>query len=267
MSIQTFPLATVKKIRQYIKTMLAVPDSENHPKEWISLEELDDLPEPESLDQLGDLFKFSSDIDAQIPESNTARSWFISTVNPGSVFSKLPGLKLKSGWRLVSYLYRQQDNGVGITWAVPEALSTTAELENALVDSGDDLNPPHPVGALPNFMEALEGDRSPRSFLIASLLRRELEEFGCLGKNCQWSNHRLIDQAPVQVKWQWKTSTAPKDLYPKVLVLADGKVAVEFFTLQVIKPVVIYRHLDRYPASGYNAQKVDKAVAMPTAKK
>ncbi len=266
MSIQTFPLATVKKIRQYIKNMLVVPDSENHPKGWVSFEEVDDLPEPESLEQLGDLFKFSSPLDAQMPAPNTAGSWFISTVNPGSVFGKLPGLKLKSGWRLVSYLYRQQDNGVGITWAVPEAMSTTAELENALADSSDDLNPPHPAAALPDFMEALEGDRSPRSFLIASLLRRELEEFGRLGKNCRWSNHRLINEIPAQVKWQWKTSSAPKDLSTKVQVLPDGKVAVEFFTLQVTQPVVICCHMERYPASGYNAKYVDQPVAIPVRK-
>lgn len=260
------PNNTVKKIRQYIKNILVVPDSENHPKEWVSFEEVDDLPEPESLDQLGDLFKFSSPLDPQMPAPNKAGSLFISTVNPGSVFSKLPGLKLKSGWRLVSYLYRQQDNGVGITWAVPEDRSTTAELENALADSSDEITPPHPTGALPDFMEALEGDRSPMSFMIASLLRLELEEFGRLGKHCRWSNHWLINEIPAQVKWQWKTSSAPKDLSTKVQVLPDGKVAVEFFTLQVTKPVVICRHLEQYPASGYNAKYVDRPVAIPVCK-
>lgn len=265
MSIKIFPLATVKKIRQYIKTILALPDSENHPKGLLS--SVDDIPEPESLDQLGDLFNFSSSLDVQMPESNTAGSWFISTVNPGSVFSKLPGLKMKSGWRLVSYLYRQEHNGVGIIWAVPEAMSTTAELENALVDSSDEITPPQPAAALADFMEAIEGDRSPISFMIASVLRRELEEFGRLGKHCQWSNHRLIDEVPTQVKWQWKSSTVPKNLSVKVQVLPEGKVAVEFFTLQVTKPVVICRHLDQYPASGYNAKYIDKPVAIPLPKK
>lgn len=267
MSIQTIPLATLKKIRQYIQRLLVVPESENRPQSVVSLEEVDELPEPESIDQLGDLFNVASSLELDIPISNTQGRWFVSAVNPGATLIKLPALQLKEGWRLVSYLYRLEDRGLGVTWAVPEQMSAIADLENALAGTVDDSTLPHPTGALGDFMEAIEGDRTIQSFAIASILRREIQEFGRLGKYCNWSHHRLIDAIPTQVKWQWNTQT-PKSLGAKVQVLADSnKVGVEFFTLRASSPIAIYRHVDVYADRAYNAKCVDKPMAIPLRKK
>lgn len=262
MSIQIIPLATVQKLRQHLQTILALPESENFPKPWDTLEENDDLPEPESLDQLGNLFSFAGLSERETPIPNTEGRWFLSVVNPGAALIKLPGLQLKPGWRLVSYLYRQGENGSGAIWAVPEDQSTTADLENALNKSGDEALPPHPVGALSHFMEAVEGDRSLPSFLIASLLYRELQEFGRSGTQANWLHHRLIENPPPQARWQWQTEM-PKDFSPKVRLFPDGKAAVEFFSCRVSAPVALYRHVDQYPAQGYHLKSMDKAIATP----
>lgn len=266
MSVQAIPLAAIQKIRQHIQSILALPESENSPKTWVSFEAVDEPPEPESLDQLSDLFLFASPIDDETPAPNIEGRWFVSSVNPGSALGKLPGLNLKPGLRFVSYLYRKKEQGIGIIWAVPEELSTTAELESVLSNgNGNDGTPPHPRGALLDFMLAVEGDRSPASFVVASLLRREFLEFGRLGKHRNWGYHRLIDSAPPQVNWKWGTSVS-KDLSPKVKIFPDGKAAVEFFTCRTSAPVAIFRHLDQYPPGTYQPQCLDKPVAIPLRK-
>ncbi|MDI9640714.1 hypothetical protein QPK87_21560 [Kamptonema cortianum] len=264
MSVQAIPLAAVSKIRQYIQTALALPESEAHPQIRSGFETGEEPPEPESLDQLGDLFNVASPLDKDVPAPNLEGRWFVSSVNPGSALIKLPGLRLKSGFRLVSYLYRKPEQGMGTIWAVPEELSTTAELENVLGQANDGM-PPHPRGALSDFMLAIEGDRSAASFAIASLVRREFLEFGRLGKQCNWSHHRLVDAPPPQVKWQWGTSP-PKDLSPKVKIFPDGKAIVEFFSCRTSAPVAIFRHVDQYASGKYQAQCVDKPVAVPLRK-
>lgn len=259
MSIQKLPIEAVQKVRQYIQKSLVLPESENHPRQtgFTSDEE---MPEPDSLYDLGTLFNFAGPVDEDTLAPNTQGRWFISATNPGAALIKLPGLKLKPGLRIVSYLQRTGDSGTGVTWAIPEPLSTTAQLENALAKRGDRDQPPCPEGALENFMEAIEGDRSPASFVVASILRRELLEFGAVGKGCQWTHHRLINAIPAQASWQWK-SGIPKDLSPKVLVAVDGKVAVEFFTCRIVAPVAIFRHLDQYRAGQYQAVCLDQAIA------
>ncbi len=262
MSTQRVPLATLQKVRQYISQALVLPESENHPRPWSALEELDEVPNPDSLAELGDLFNFGEGPPSeQVPMPNVHGRWFISATNPGAVFIKLPGLRLKPGLRLVSYLHRLGMDGQGQVWALPEHLSITAHLEKALKSSSGQHNPPKPEGVLADFMEAVAGDRSPLSFVIASLLRRELIESGALGKVCQWQQHQLIDQAPVQASWQWY-GEVPQDMAPKVRVFPDGKAAVEFFTCRVNAPIALYQHLDQYPAGHYKALSFDRSIAL-----
>lgn len=261
MSIQKISLDAIQKVRQYIRSVLTLPDAENRPTPWIAIDDAEEPPEPESLADLGGLFNMGG-----LPEElnyapNTQGQWFVSAMNPGAPLNKLPGLRLKPGIRLVSYLYRLAGDGVGVVWAVPEALSTTAELEKVLSDSGDYDHPPEPLGALGSFMEAIEGDRSPQSFVIASVLERELREFGALGKFCDWTHHRIINAVPTQGNWYWR-GEIPKDLSPKIRIFSDNKAAVEFFTCRVVPPIGIYQHIDQYPAGQYRPNRLENSIAV-----
>lgn len=260
MAVQRVPLETLQKIRQYLQGVLALPESENHPKlkQWVDA--VDELPEPESLDALGDLFNFGGSLDEETPAPNTEGKWFVSATNPGAALLKLPGLQLQPGLRIVSYLYRTEKDGMGVTWAVPESASTTAQLEVALEKSGNNQQPPKPFSALADVMEAIDGDRTPVSFIVASILKREFQEVGALGSYCNWSHHRLIASIPPQMNWTWRTPV-PKDLSPKVQVLPDGKAAVEFFTCRVVPPVAIFQHVDQYLPGQYKATSLDRALA------
>ncbi len=235
-----------------------MPESENHPPQ-LSFE--DDLPEPDSLDALGDLFRFAGAPTTPTGSTSSTGRWFVSVVNPGTILLKLPGLDLKPGFRIVSYLYRHQDAGKGMTWAVPEASCSTAELEQALAGCKDQAQIPTPSGALEDFMDAIVGDRSIRSFGIASMFYRELKEFGALGSLQDWTHHRLMETVPTQVNWQWQGET-PKNLSPKVRIFPDGRAAVEFFTCRVVAPVAIYRHIDLYLPDSYRANGMSQAIAI-----
>lgn len=260
MAVQKIPFDILQKLRQQIQSALTLPRAEMQPKPWSAYTDADELPEPESLGELSNLFNYGGTIEEVTHAPNNQGHWFISSTNPGDVLYKLPGLKLKPDYRLVSYLYRAAENGVGATWALPQPLSTTAELEKALIDSDRD-HPPKPAGALDQVMLALEGDRSIISFVAASLLRRELQEFGALGNGCSWSRHRLIQTVPPQLRWQWRVEP-PKSMAPKVLVYADGRAAIEFFTCRTVAPIALFQHLDQYSAEHYQANSLNRAIAI-----
>lgn len=258
MSIQKFPLATLLKIRRYMQTTLALPDAEQQAK---VVETLDDLPEPESIDDLSGLFSSGTPIVTTLSPI-LQEQWFISTVNPAAPLIKMPGLWLKPGFRLVSYLYRSAEgSGVGVVWAVPEEFSTTAQLEKAVKEKHNIAQVPQPEGALGHVMEAIEGDRSAASFVLASILRRELQELGVLGDRRNWAYHHLIEGIPAKYNWQWRTEI-PKDLSPKVRLYPDGHAAVELFSCRISGTKTLYRHLDRYPPNSYKPDSLDKMLAM-----
>ncbi len=230
--------------------------------------EEDEMPEPESLDELSHVFTFGGLPTEEFATPRLRVRWTLSRINPGSAILKLPGLQLKPGWRLVSYLYQDEDDGKGLVLAVPEALATTTQLEKALPSGPLSANTlthltqrPKPEGALADCMEAIDGDRSAVSFIVASLLHREFQEFGARGIHRNWGYHRLIDSVPQQVSWRWQTCQ-PKDLAPKVKVMPDGQAVVEFFSCRVGSGIALYRHFDQYPSTQYLAKRVDKPVAI-----
>ena len=98
-------------------------------------------------------------------------------------------LRLKAGFALRAFVYREGANGNGIIWAVPaDAPPVAADDCPRLEDTW--LQPPQPPGGVP-LMQAIEGDGSPWSYLSASILRREAAEFGAIWHGCV-----CIDPAP-----------------------------------------------------------------------
>ena len=263
MSIQKLSLTGVQKVREHLQQSLLLPELENHPRH-LQLDDDQEIPEPSSLDALGDLFRAATIPEEVVSAPNTDGRWFLSSVNPGAGLGKVPGLNLKTNYRLVSYLLRTIDGGIGQVWAVPEEDSGTADLETALLQAHANRQvPPRPAHALDHPMLAIEGDRSPTSYVIASVFCRELKEFGALGSDANWSHHRLVSTVPQQVKWNWKVEE-PKDLSPKVKVFDDGRAAVDFYTCRIVSPVSLVRHLDQYTANSYKPQTIDRVIAVAT---
>ncbi len=259
MSTQRISLNTLQKVRQYLKTFLVLPESENRPLA-VALADPTLMAEPDSLAGLGDLFRIGGGVNEGVPKPNNRGEWYVSVMDPGVAFMKLPGLQLRSGYRLATYLYRQGENGIGKTWAIPEAMTTTANLEKALSNAGAEQEPPKPLGCLENISLAIEGDKSASSYIYASLLRRELQEFGALGKRRIWGKHTLINSVPQQLQLQWRTEV--KELSPKVRIFPEGRAVVEFFTCRVTPSIAIFQHLDQYSAGEYLPKSIDRLVAI-----
>ncbi len=261
MAVHTFPVSSLRKIRQYIVNGLALPSAELKLRFRNGSGEDDDIPEPSSLDDLGEVFKLGgfSDFAAPVTVGYQNPQWVVSPINPGDVLLKLPGLSVKPYIRLVGFFYPLAEQTAGIIWAVPENYSGTAYLEDTLMLGGDLQHPPHPPEALSDFMDAIEGDRSPASFLIASILRREFLDFGSRSHLNSWMHHRLIDSVPKALKPYWNDAQ-PKNLVPKVNLLEDGRAAVEFFTCRVKPPISICRHIDQYPRDRYAAKSIKRTL-------
>jgi hypothetical protein len=257
MATQLISLPSLNQMRQHIRRVLTLPALENVPNQAMAQENA-----PGTLGELVNMFQAptASDPSREAAAPNVEGRWFVSSVNPGDALLQLKGLRVKPGWRLVPYLLRTSDGGVGHVCAVPEDNSTTTELESALPEGTEWHYPPFPQGAMTHSLMALEGDRSPASYLVASMLLREMKEFGAMGKDQQFTHHRLIDGPPPQLEWRWK-GKMPQNFSPKVNVTSAGA-AVEFYSCRTRKPYALFRHLDRYGADNYLPSSKDEAIAV-----
>jgi hypothetical protein len=261
MTTQIIPLESLQKIQKFLRSALTLPPAENLPKFQSSSDLMATMPLPTSLSALGDLFRVGTSLEDGGSMPNDQGQWFLSIVDAATTINRLPGLSVKPGYRFATYLYRLRDQGLGRTLALPEDRASTAQLAAALATADKPENPPQPAGALPDLMATIAGDQQPMSFMIASILRRELQEFGCLGEAQQmWHRHRYIAAAPTQARWQWRTEAAP-DLRPRIRILSDDRIAVEFFSCRVQPSIAIFQHLDQYEIGSYVAQSIDRPLA------
>ena len=90
-----------------------------------------------------------------------------------------------------AYQFHEGGNGNGFVWAIPVD-AEFPDPEDCLRLKDVFLEPPKPPAALDNFMDAIEGDGSPWSYMCASILMRELAEFGAMWHGCDWSTHTIL---------------------------------------------------------------------------
>ena len=119
-------------------------------------------------------------------------------MDPNQVTNCLKNLSLKPGFALRGYQFCSDGNGNGVVYAIPDG-SPFPEPEECIyiqpveVVPGVELDMPKPPSHLDNFMDAFEGDGTLQSYVEASMLQRELEEFGAMWHGCSWSTHDIID--------------------------------------------------------------------------
>ena len=208
----------------------------------------------------------------QVPE-DTAEGWSKSPVDLSGVVAVFPGLCIKPGFVLRAYQYLERRDGNGVVWAMPEDLPFPEPEECPTTD------PPRPSGALDDVMEAIEGDGSPLSYLYASVLWRELMEFGAVGHGVYWDTFDILGHDPwadphrprpastsptegptgTPDEWEW---LEPKPLEWSPTVSMDGdEVSVVFHTFSGLGSQRIVRHVDRYKLGSYCFRTDEQVVA------
>jgi hypothetical protein len=214
------------------------------------------------------------EIPKMIPEG-----WSKSNSNLAKVVAVFEPLRLSREFVLRSYRYNAKGAYLEVVWAMPPT-ADFPEPARAPRMLEHPLKPPKPPAAAADFMEAIEGDGSPWSYMAASLLKRELEEFGARWRGCQWSTHRLLEQNPwsaglageaavyktpiqgptgKETDWQW-TEMDPRDWRPQARVEGD-RVIVTFYSYCGLNTQTIYRNTDQFHRGSYTFTTERKAIA------
>ena len=175
-------------------------------------------------------------------------------------------LWLKPGFELQASVYWSGGNGNGSIWAVstdtrPDASDIDSSVEGKSTDRSREIVP---------LMQAIEGDGSPWSYLSASILSREAEEFGALWHGCVWSEQEILSKPPRQAdgqdsvgrrkstgeapvsEWRW-CEAVPPTWKPTYMDTGTSSEVI----LHIYNPVGgerIYRATDTYPAGSYDCK-------------
>ena len=190
--------------------------------------------------------------------------WSLDFDDPADVVRATEVLRLKPGFALRAYLYTAGNDGNGFVYALP-ADAPVRSPEECQRDKERFLGPPRPPEATDDLMEAIDGDGSPWSYLCASILKRELEEYGALWHGVGWGAHKIlyrdpwhgldpetenfaIDDPAPRESWVWNEKP-PDDWRPQVT--GTDNVEVVFYTYSGLGKEQVMRHFDSYSRGTY----------------
>ena len=222
-----------------------------------------------SIEQLRERAASVTTLPGELPSG-----WSKSPVDPMDLVKVFEPLGIKPGYILRAYQFVEGNNGNGFVWAMPVD-AEFPDPEDCPRLEGMFLEPPKPPAALDNVMDSIEGDGSPWSYMCASILMRELTEFGAMWHGCNWNTHRVLDKppwndgkepdsiietaSPTTEPWEW-IDDQPGDWKPFV---EKKRKAIEtvFLTYSGLGQEAIYRHVDRYPAGEHRPKVSTEVIA------
>jgi hypothetical protein len=186
--------------------------------------------------------------------------WSRSPTDPGHLLAAFPALRLRPGFALRAYVFRQGYDGNGIVWALPEHAPFPEPDTCLRLDAW--LESPRPPGALDDVMEAIDGDGSPLAYLSAALLARELAEFGACWHGVSWGACHIVGRRPAGVaagatspapppEGGWtRRAPVPSDLAPRVTDRGDA-ITVQWHVMNPVGRRELRRLTDTFAAGSY----------------
>ena len=209
---------------------------------------------------------------SQIPE-DAPQCWSKSTENPARIVNIFHPLHVRDGFVLRAYQFFAKGNGNAVVWALPRS-AAFPEPEDCPRVKDSFLSPPKPPLALDDIMGAISGDASATSYLLASILSRELREFGAAWHGLDWATHTVVYRNPITTpvegvfsrsttdptKWELKESL-PKQWKPHVQIGAN-EITVTFYTHSGLGREAIYMNIDTYKPGRYTCETTTKTIAV-----
>lgn len=195
--------------------------------------------------------------------------WVLYPLDIAAVLARVGGLQARPQWQWCAYLLTEGSNGNGVVWAI--AAEAPCPQPQEVVPRVGWLEAPQPPNAVAP-MTAVQGDGAAATYLRASLLQRELAEFGAQWHGCDWADHTVVDPVSLAA-WQTAqgTSADPVALLwlqpqaslamPTCNLAPDGTAEVVFYSVTELELIRVVRHTDRYAAGTLLAQSEATVVA------
>jgi len=221
---------------------------------------------------------------SQLPEA-TPNGWSKSRIDPSRLLTVFPELQVREGYVLRAYVFKEEANSNGFVWALP-ADAEFPEPDDCPRLESHFLKPPKPFDALNDMMEVIAGDDSAESYLHASILRRELKEFGGGWHGIVWGMNTVLDDTPwnppprdeedagpmypesMPAEWKW-IAPKPESWKPEVRLEKD-KAIVTFYSYTPLSAELdngeeekerIIRHTETYRRGKYRPLVLEKKLA------
>lgn len=176
--------------------------------------------------------------------ADVSDGWVRSAADPMELLPLFKPLRLRHGYVLRAYQRVSGADARSVVFAMP--------ADAPLADY-----PPPAEHAERKFTRYLEGDGSPKSYAMASILTRELLECGAVRHGCWWGLEKLIGETEA-LYWTWMEESP----CPPTVRTDGGSVSVTFCTYTAAGPERITKYTDTYELGQYTFVTDGAVIAM-----
>ncbi|ACT03361.1 hypothetical protein [Paenibacillus sp. JDR-2] len=181
--------------------------------------------------------------------------WFKSDANPEHIVKGFSHLSIKEGYKLRAYQFHESGNGNGIVWAIPEDTELPEPSDCNRLEQYY-LSPPKPKFALDDFMQVIEGDKTPLSYLQAAITYQELHEFGAQWHGIAWGRDTILpspsEDSKIYSQYQWEMiEEEPEIIEPHFYYNSEGNPVIVFHTINDIAVITMKRYVCTFDKSDY----------------
>ena len=174
------------------------------------------------------------------------KGWAVDEIGPENVVKGYSNVFIRDKYKLVAYQYCDGMGGNSIIWALPKENDAPLPQDCEILRE-EFLHPPKPSDAV-DYMNAIDGDRTPLSYIQAAILVHELNEYGAYWHGVNWGRDRIlpIHNEYESSKYEWTLlEREPEIIHPHFYYNEDQRPVVIFYTINDIGVISMkeYKHI------------------------
>ena len=189
--------------------------------------------------------------------------WSKNAPDPMKLLERFHHLRMKKGYVLRNYLYQSFGGSHSAIFAMPQD-APFPEPEECMNERECDWDVPIPEGAIEDFMLVVTGDKTPESYMSASMFARDVSSLGASWHGVGWGAHHVLFRSLFSRskrsdedfywhfysrQWEWH-GPRPRRWAPR-FEFVDGTPTVTFHTYTGLGRDSLLQHTDRFRKRSY----------------
>lgn len=198
----------------------------------------------------------------------------IYPIAPGSMVKYFAPLRLKKGWTIRGFIFGHFMGHTMLPFGLPRNVKLPSP-DRRLLTPDAAWKGLSRLGALKDYMAIVEGDGSAASYLLASILSREIAQIGAFWHGLHWRTHVLLESDPwkagpfvpysdwpMSPRREWSLVAArPRTWKPSVTFVPGRQPVVSFYSLSARDGEAIYVHQDTFGGDGMSFTSTENVIA------
>lgn len=185
------------------------------------------------------------------------KEFILDTSRAENILAGYSNIWLNPDYKFITYLTSSGSGGSGSTYAIPKDSDPLDFIEIKVEDDQEYIRH-RPRMALDSFTLAIEGDRSPLSYLQAAIAYQEINEYGAQWHSISWGRDIILpisgeDENMENYRWNM-LAEEPETFQPHFYYDEKDNPTIIFYTINDIVDIDLKEYVYTFDEGNYRGK-------------